>query len=177
MSDEELIIDYRDTGNSESFTELVERYQDELVNYLRRQVGDYAEDVAQITFMQVHLRCSTFQDGKRFRPWLFTIAMNRAKCLIRWNKRKRRSDERTECLTDVADKHRSHLEFDEVNKLHDEVQRLPRDVREPLRLVYFHGEGYRQVALKLGILRGTVKSRVHRGLKRLRKRYNTLVQA
>lgn len=174
MSDEELIVDYRDTGNPLAFEKLVGRYQAELVNCLRKQVGDYAEDVAQTTFMQVHLRCSTFQDGKRFRPWLFTIAMNQAKCLARWNHRKRRSA-KTECLIDVADDYHSHLEFDEVNKLHDEVQRLPRDVRESLRLVYFHGEGYHQAALKLGILRGTVKSRVHRGLKRLRKRYNTLV--
>ena len=74
------------------FTELVSRYQRELYNYLRRFLADatLAEDVFQATFLQVHVKRDAFEQGRKFRPWLYTIATNQAIDAQRRNRRHRR---------------------------------------------------------------------------------------
>src|SRR5207237_6311742 len=83
-SDEQLLADYR-AGDRASFSELVGRYQRELYHFLVRFLGNRAaaEDVFQETFLQVHQSAEQFDPQRRFRPWLFTIAANKARDLIR----------------------------------------------------------------------------------------------
>ena len=90
-TDEQLLVAYRDGGDSEAFETLVHRYERELFSYLRRYVGSeaVAEDVFQQAFLQVHLKCDQFEKGRRFRPWLYTIATNQAIDYQRRNKRHR----------------------------------------------------------------------------------------
>src|ERR1700684_2915303 len=90
-SDEELLLDFRTSGNRLAFDQLVHRYERELFSYLRRYLGDaeMAEDTFQATFLQVHLKCDQFEEGRRFRPWLYTIATNQAIDAQRRNKRHR----------------------------------------------------------------------------------------
>ena len=89
--DEALLVGYRETGDREAFTELVHRYEREIYSYLRRYLGNaqMAEDAFQQTFLQVHLKCDQFQEGRRFRPWVYTIATHQAIDLQRRNKRHR----------------------------------------------------------------------------------------
>src|SRR4051812_28830724 len=83
-TDEELLSAYRQ-GDRTSFTQLIARYQRELFHFLVRFLGDRAaaEDVFQETFLQVHQSAEQFDTSRRFRPWLFTIAANKARDLIR----------------------------------------------------------------------------------------------
>jgi len=37
-----------------------------------------AEDVFQQTFLQIHLKCDQFEEGRKVRPWLYTVATNQA---------------------------------------------------------------------------------------------------
>src|SRR5437868_11492456 len=48
-----------------------------------------AEDAFQTTFLQVHLKRDQFEEGRSFRPWLYTIATNQSIDLQRRNKRHR----------------------------------------------------------------------------------------
>src|SRR5436305_14497208 len=91
LSDEELLLGYRESGDANLFSELVRRYERELYSYLRRYLGDasMAEDAFQATFLQVHLKCDQFEEGRKFRPWLYTIATNQAIDAQRRNKRHR----------------------------------------------------------------------------------------
>src|SRR5215212_8073430 len=84
ISDEQLLDSYRH-GNKAGFTQLVERYQRELFHFLVRFLGDRAaaEDVFQESFLQVHQSAAQFDPSRRFRPWLFTIAANKARDLMR----------------------------------------------------------------------------------------------
>jgi hypothetical protein len=67
MTDEELLEEYRLTGNEDYFAQLANRYQRVLLAYLRRFLRDpeMAEDVLQSTLLQVHLKCDQFQPGKK----------------------------------------------------------------------------------------------------------------
>ena len=71
-TDEELLLDYRSRSDRPAFEELVRRYEKELYGYLRHYLGDadMADDVFQQTFLQVHLKCDQFEEGRKVRPWL-----------------------------------------------------------------------------------------------------------
>ena len=185
-SDESLLCRYRDKGERAAFEELVHRYERELYSYLRRYLGhaDLAEDVFQTTFLQVHQKCSQFQDGRSFRPWLYTIATHQAIDALR--KRRRHPtvsfdasppagaeevvDRGTylELLTNHAPGPAAQLEERERREwVRRAVQQLPLPLRSAVLLVYYHGLKYRDVAEILGIPEGTLKSRIHAALARL----------
>ncbi len=183
LTDEELLLGYRSTGEEQLFAELVRRYEGELYNYLRRFLGDatMAEDVFQTAFLQVHLKCDQFEEGRKVRPWLYTVATNQAIDAQRRNRRHRL----------VSLDRRSHSEADELGTLldllagdepspiatleHEErrewvqnaVSQLPEVYRSSVIMVYFQGLKYREAAEGLSVPVGTVKSRLHSAILKL----------
>lgn len=182
LTDEELFRRcYRDE-DAAAFESLVQRYEQELFSYLRRYLGnaEMADDVFQATFLQVHLKKEQFEDGRRFRPWLYTIATNQAIDAQRRNRRHRMVslDGRTGGEDDVgslvemlAGDGRTADEEMEVEEARDWVRsavaELPESLKSALMLVYHQGMKYREAADVLGIPVGTVKSRLHSALLRL----------
>jgi RNA polymerase sigma-70 factor (ECF subfamily) len=181
-SDEELLRRFRITDDATAFESLVHRYEHELFSYLRRYLGsaEMAEDVFQATFLQVHLKKENFEEGRRFRPWLYTIATNQAIDAQRRNRRHRMVslDHRTGGQDDVgtlvemlAGQDRTadeRLEEEEArNWVRSAVEELPDALRSALVLVYHQGMKYREAADVLGIPVGTVKSRLHAALLKL----------
>ena len=79
-TDENLLAEHL-AGDPTAFRELTERYSRELIHFLTRFLGSRAaaEDVFQETFLQVHTSAETFDGARRFKPWLFTIAANKAR--------------------------------------------------------------------------------------------------
>jgi RNA polymerase sigma-70 factor (ECF subfamily) len=182
LSDEELIDRVRTTDDAAAFESLVHRYERELFSYLRRYLGsaEMAEDVFQATFLQVHLKRENFEDGRRFRPWLYTIATNQAIDAQRRNRRHRMVslDQRTGGDDDVGTLMEMLSGRDETadQRLEDEEARdwvraavddLPEALKSALILVYHQGLKYREAADVLGIPVGTVKSRLHAALLKL----------
>lgn len=183
-SDEELLLSYRDSGDRDAFNELVHRYERELFSYLRRYLNDaeLAEDAFQGTFLQVHLKGDQFQEGRKFRPWLYTIATNQAIDLQRRNKRHRMlsldtggrksGSEDLNSLIDIMTSEdpgpRKQLEGQERSEwVRNAVAELPDPFRQVITLVYYQGMKYREAAEVLDIPVGTVKSRLHTALLKL----------
>lgn len=183
-SDEELILGYQSEGDRRVFNELVHRYERELYSYLRHYVGDeqIAEDVFQQTFLQVHLKCDQFEPGRKFRPWLYTVAINQAIDMQRRNRRHRMvsldkqlqtgDDEGSGALVDLLDGNGSDpLQAAEEAEESEEVRRavdgLPESTRQAVLLVYFQGMKYREAAEVMSIPVGTVKSRLHAAIQKL----------
>jgi len=181
-TDEELIRQVRATEDAAAFETLVHRYEHELFSYLRRYLGsaEMAEDVFQATFLQVHLKRDNFEDGRRFRPWLYTIATNQAIDAQRRNRRHRMVslDHRTGGEDDVGslvemlsgrDRTADQNMEDEEAKdwVRTAVEELPDPLKNALILVYHQGLKYREAADVLGIPVGTVKSRLHSALLKL----------
>lgn len=176
-SDEQLIEDYRN-GHRDAFSCLVERYQRELYHFLVRFVGNRAaaEDVFQEAFLQVHQSADLFDTQRRFRPWLFTIAANKARDLMRSQARRPTNPlqatidgsneegsgqflDLMEAATTMPDQ---PLEREEVQQLVQKtILGMPAHLREILLLSYFHQFPYKTIADILGIPLGTVKSRLH----------------
>lgn len=180
VTDEALFDRYR-RGDRGSLRTLIERHHPELLRFLVRLVGEQAgaEDVFQETFLQVHLSAGTFDVTRRFRPWLFTIAANKARDYLR-RKGRRRALELSAPVGDVdgegGGQGASYVDLMEVRvpspdagldqeEVSRQVQRaldmLPLPLKEILLLAYFQRLSYAQIADELDIPLGTVKSRLH----------------
>ncbi len=175
-TDEQLIAEYAE-GRTDRFELLVDRYSQELFHFLVRFTGGTAaaEDIVQETFLQVHLSAGGFDPSRRLRPWLFTIAANKARDMLRGRAR------RPEVPLDATiDEDRDHgkrfLDFlagaddepgqpmeiaEQQQVVKRIVEQLPAHLRETLILAYYHKFAYKDMAEILGIPLGTVKSRLH----------------
>ncbi|MDH3716838.1 MAG: RNA polymerase sigma factor [Planctomycetota bacterium] len=179
-SDEQLLLDYRDTGDAGAFEQLVHRYEGELYAYLHNFLRDpeLAEDAFQSTFLQLHLKCEQFQAGRPLRPWLYRMAKNQAIDLVRRARRHRLPsiddpgslDEFARPLAGEIAGNRTPdpcarlADLEDHAWLRDAAAQLPRPLREIVKLVYFEGLKYREAAEALSIPVGTLKSRMHRAL-------------
>ncbi|MBM4106546.1 MAG: sigma-70 family RNA polymerase sigma factor [Phycisphaerae bacterium] len=174
-SDETLLVEYRE-GNRESFVVLLERYRGELLNFLTKFLSNRAaaEDVFQETFLQVHLSAESFDATRTFKPWLFTIAANKARDFHRRQRRRATASlsapvngqEEGAAFIDLLDggveQPSAPVERDEEAALvKGVIERLPSHYREILLLGYFQRMSYQQIAEILEIPLGTVKSRLH----------------
>jgi RNA polymerase sigma-70 factor (ECF subfamily) len=183
-TDEQLLLEYRETGDREAFDRLVHRYERELYGYLRRYLGDadMAEDVFQRTFLQVHLKCDKFDADRKVRPWLYTVATNQAIDHQRRNRRHRmvsldrhngvNPEDENGSLAQLLDSAEpdpfEQAELAERGaRLRAAVDQLPPLAREVVLLVYFQGLKYREAAEVMSIPVGTVKSRLHAAISKL----------
>ena len=175
-TDEQLLESYRN-GDRTSFAKLVERYQRELFHFLVRFLSDRAaaEDIFQETFLQVHQSADQFDPSRRFRPWLFTIAANKARDLMRSQARRptnplqasiNSGDDESGQFIDLMEAAEpipgESMEREELQKVvQDTVNNMPEHLREIILLSYFHQFPYKEISDILQIPLGTVKSRLH----------------
>ena len=174
-TDESLVEAYVQ-GEREAFAQLIGRYRHELLHFLTRFLGSHAaaEDVFQETFVQIHLSADRFDTTRRFKPWLFTIAANKARDHYRKQGRQQMVSlsapmDRQPGGRPYVDLLEAELPSPETPILDAERSRLVKLVvdslaphlREILLLGYFQRMSYNQIAGTLQIPLGTVKSRLH----------------
>jgi RNA polymerase sigma-70 factor (ECF subfamily) len=176
MNDTELLKRYA-AGEEEAFQELVSQYRDSVYAFLRRFLSqsDLVDDVFQETFMQLYVSRDTYDLSRPLRPWLFTIAANKAKDALR---RMQRIDSANLGSMFDSDEYSiddvlntldcdTRMPYDDLvrNETAESVKRtisrMPVKLREILVLAYFHRFSYAEIAGILGIPVGTVKSRLH----------------
>jgi RNA polymerase sigma-70 factor (ECF subfamily) len=178
LGDEQLVTAYR-AGRDAAFELLVERYRTELVQFLVRFVSSRpaAEDLFQETFLQVHQSLHTFDSQKRFKPWLFTIAANKARDYLRkYSRRQAAAGISTVADDDDPASGRAIIDLLEADlplppenvegqetrqQVRQTIEGLPTHLREVLLLAYFNQFAYKEIAEMLSLPLGTVKSRLH----------------
>ncbi|MCO6436488.1 MAG: RNA polymerase sigma factor [Phycisphaerae bacterium] len=191
-SDEQLLREFV-AGRAASFELLVRRYAQELYQFVYRFTSDGAatDDVIQETFLQVHHSAAGFDPDRRFKPWLFTIAANKARDHLRRRGRLRelpieaRVNEGGESARRFVELFaNSDLEADESLSVDERrravrkaVEQMPERLREVLILAYYANLPYRDIAEVANIPVGTVKSRLHAAVQSFRTAYERLVRA
>jgi RNA polymerase sigma-70 factor (ECF subfamily) len=172
-SDAELLRRHQ-AGAPDAFETLTRRYAAELYGFVFRFVGNHAatEDLVQETFLQVHLSADTFDADRQFKPWLYTIAANKARDFLRSRGRRMglSLDVPTEADRPSAGELLESHEPAVTAELETEQQRarvqavvatMPEHLRMILVLGYFQQLSYAEIAEVLNIPVGTVKSRLH----------------
>jgi RNA polymerase sigma-70 factor (ECF subfamily) len=194
QNDAELLTRFA-TGDEAAFRTIVSRYKNGLYTFLRRFLNnnELVEDIFQETFLQLFTSRESFDQNRPLRPWLFTIAANKAKDALRKRQRTAAitigtiSDSEQMSFEDVlhtiafdTDKQDvgpyENIERDETAALVRKViANMPENLREILILSYFNKFSYKQMADTLSIPIGTVKSRLHAAISRFSKDWKATV--
>ncbi|MHC4426762.1 MAG: RNA polymerase sigma factor [Planctomycetota bacterium] len=190
LTDAELLVRYT-AGEEAAFGEIVNRYKNSLYAFLRQFLNrhDLVEDVFQETFLQLFASRESFDKSRPLRPWLFTIAANKAKDALRkWQRtsavaigtmadsQELSFDDMLNSVTSDRTLPYEELQKDETASLVGQIiADMPDNLREILILAYFQRFSYKQMAKILGIPIGTVKSRLHTAVGRFAKEWKALV--
>ena len=175
LGDSDVVQAFLD-GDQRAFAELVRRYDNRLLNFVYRTVGDRerAQDLVQETFVRVYRHLARFDQSKRFSTWIYTIASNLAKNELRNRSRNPLVLFQTIKKNWEAD-HRP-LEWEDTQYKPDDlfrkrnlreqveaaVDQLPEHHRMVFVLRELEGKTYEEIAEITGCNLSTVKSRLNR---------------
>ena len=185
---DEILLHAHQQGDIRAFEELVRRYGDGLIGYLRSMCRDegQVEDLFQETFRRVHEKAASFRGTSGtncFKSWLFKIASNLV--IDGW---RRKSKELT--VSSLSQKNQRHENEDcpqvaepaasasfnpynqtkqaeQIEHVRQAVDELPPQQKAILTLTYYQGLSYREAAQVLGCSLGMVKRQMYRAVKKL----------
>ena len=152
-----------------AWAQLVGRHQEAVFRLAYLILGNAAEaeEAAQDAFVRAFLSLNSFDSERPFRPWIMQIvrnsARNRQRSLSRYA-----AAVRSWWQSQGVAAHHSAPNRDDAQLLWQAVRCLPAVSQELIYLRYFLGMSEAETAEILNIASGTVKSRAHRTLKRLR---------
>jgi RNA polymerase sigma-70 factor, ECF subfamily len=162
-----LIEEFR-AGDPDAVRAVYRRYAGAVHTVARSIVGPDRElcaDVVQQTFTKAWQAAHRFDGDRDLAPWLYAIARRTAIDAVRAERRPTRGDHEPE--TDVGVTTLSFEQTWEAYEVRTTLDGLPPDEREVVRLAHLVGLTHAEVAERLGVPVGTVKSRMHRAHKRL----------
>ncbi len=174
LTDDELIDQVR-AGDLRSFEELIDRYRNQVFNFVYRILGsrDEAEDILQDAFMKVYQHLPRYKKQSKFSSYLFTIAHNLSMNRVNYRKRSQmkldtlaQSDREMSVTDRTPDAQLRENEIAIV--VHRAIEKLPPKYRAALVLSEFEGFSYKQISDVLNCSVGTVKSRIFRARDLLR---------
>jgi len=167
-SDEDLMAAVA-SGDETALTALIDRYAASVHAYLLRYSNsrEDADDLLQETWMRVARSARSFDTARRFRSWIYGIATNLARDLFR----RRMTRDRALRTLSMAPPATPSADSADRGELRERIAELPENMRAALLLRYYEGMSEAEMAEVLNVPRGTVKSRLHAALRRLRGEY------
>lgn len=173
LSDEALVALVA-RGDDNAVAELYDRIGRMAYGLAYRVLRDarLAEDAVQEGFLAVWRTAATFSaDRAKASTWILTLVHRRAVDLVRREERRRtESLDATvgyEGASDPSAEEAAWLHFDRA-RVQDALKHLPDTQREAIELAYYGGFSQSELAERLGLPLGTIKSRMFAGLARLR---------
>jgi len=160
----EILVIRCQQGEKEAFGLLVELWQKPLLTFALRYLEQETEalDVVQETWISVIQRLKKLQNPSLFVSWLFRILTN--KCIDRIRKKQR--EERL--VKNANQKSETSKISNDSDYLDQAIRKLPDEHKILIIMRFGQGLQVGQIAALLNIAEGTVKSRMHRALARLR---------
>jgi RNA polymerase sigma-70 factor (ECF subfamily) len=159
-------------GEQPALAEVYRRHGDAVFGLARRVLRDpaMAEEVTQEVFLRLWDEPHRFDAGRgALRSFLLRQSHSRAVERVRQEEARRRREDRVdrEAPPPVADVEAQALAGLTNREVADALAALSEGEREAIVLAYFGGHSYRDVASRLGLPEGTVKSRIRLGLGKL----------
>lgn len=159
-------------GDVEAFRALFQSYAPRVKSYMMRQGADprTAEELAQETLLTVWRKAALYSDDKgSATTWIFTIARNlridRLRKEVAWQPLPENNDEEPS-PDPTPDEELSERERSE--KVRSVLAELPADQSEVVTLAYVEGLSHSEIAQRLGLPLGTVKSRMRLAYQKIR---------
>ena len=166
MDEKELMARVR-KGDKVAFGELIKMYQQPMFYYINGFLNDRDRslDLVQDLFLKVWRYRKKYEESGKFKAWIYRIANNLVKNYVKKEKRN------VELMENISydDITQEDIEKNElIEKVKEAIDVIPDIYREPIILRDVEGESYADIAKKLDISIGTVKSRISRGREMVR---------
>lgn len=161
-ADERALVARFAAGDHDAVTELYTRYSRPLYTVAMSVLRDSerARDCVQESFVKAWQAAATIDPTRPISPWLYAIVRRTAIDILRRESRVRPTGDQDDVDSSVLP-----VSFEstwEAWELRRALDKLPPDEQEVLRLAYFEGRTHSDIAARLGVPLGTVKSRSHR---------------
>lgn len=167
------------SGHRDAFGTLVERYQDQMLTYVKHMGFGEAEacDLVQDAFVRAFRHLGRCGEPDRLAGWLFKIVSNLCRTAGSRNLRRR---------SESLEPHRSTLASElpgpddqmEANLVKERVRvaldTVPSDQREALVLMYLQGHSVKEIEELTGASRSAIKMRLKRGREALKRELEPL---
>jgi len=158
------------SGDSESFSQVVDMYASRFYGYFYRLTGnrETSDDLLSELLVKLVGKISSFKGGS-FESWLFKIASNIFHDYLRNKQRQKKLFEviRKQYESEVTETKQSGSE--RIDKLQTQLSRLDTDTRELIMLRFYSQASFKEIAVMRSEPIGTTLSKLHRGLKKLQK--------
>lgn len=168
VEDESKLIQQAVRGDTSALAELLRRNYVFLYQYALKVTMDRtrADDIAQETALKAIEKVGSFRGDAKFSTWLISIASRlmidkarRRERELRWLQEERYSR---------AFRFESTYALGEWPDAMEALAQLPEHHRVPILLKYYYGYSQDEISAMLMVPAGTIKSRLHAGIKRLR---------
>jgi RNA polymerase sigma-70 factor (ECF subfamily) len=192
QKEDEQLLSLVKKGDRDAFDVLFERYKAKVFSFILRYIGDHAtaEDIFQNTFLRLYTKAGYYNRESKFSTWLYTIAANLCKDELKKRSIRRHvpldGDARGEdglnlppvgesIASPTAGPRKQAGDNEIYASIHEAVDALPDDLRAVVVFHSLHSLKYHEVAKILGIPTGTVQSRMHAALVKLRETMKKLL--
>lgn len=168
MDEQDWIRDAQ-AGDSLALAMLLQQHYAFLHKYLLSVTlqPQLAEDLTQETMIRCMEKIRLYHGQSKFSSWLITIATRLFIDHQRRRKRERNWQEQELALRKL--RWQAGRQQEEWSDAVDALGELPQEVRAAVVLKHYYGYGYEEIAEMTGVPAGTVKSRIHNGIKHIRK--------
>ncbi|MCX7803632.1 MAG: sigma-70 family RNA polymerase sigma factor [Planctomycetota bacterium] len=193
LPDEELMKLCQE-ADMEAFDVLYARYSGPVMSFIRRMIGDHSrsEVLTQEAFLRIFREAGNYRYPRSFSTWFYTIVRNLCKNDLRYMSRHptisleasvSESGRGSDDSPKIGDSLKARTSEPLDNILSEERERrllnalndLPELEREILILHRFQGLKYREISEIVGVPVGTVRSRLHMAIERLRRAVRDLL--
>ncbi len=173
IAHDRALVDAVLAGDREAYRLLVERESRSVIGLCLKVLGDpdEAQDAAQDAFVQAFRSLAGYRGDGTFGAWVGRIARRIA--VARAASPGRRATTDIESVAEVigddsADPLEHVMDVEQSARLRTAVESLPADQRQVVALRFFQDMPLERIAVETNVPLGTVKSRLHRALARLR---------
>ncbi len=181
-SDEMLMEAYLGNSDRNAFETLFSRLAPRLHAFFRRCFGDAstADEMLQITFLNIHRGRHTYRTGARVKTWAFAIAANVRR--DEWRRRYRIKEDCDEYALETAEQQQivaptaAREQQDRIDRVRLALEHLPEAQRVVVSLHRYEEMSFEEIARVLGITAVAARVRAFRAYERLRDELRDLAE-
>ena len=152
-------------GDDVAFEYLFDRYREAILRLFVQRLGgtDGADDLLQETFIKVYINLHRYRPDYTFGQWVYTIARNTFIDFVRKRQEELPIDERFASPPSPSPTpEESFINRQQRTQLEHDLEQLSPRYRQLIRMRFFDEYSYEEIATKLGLPLGTVKTQIHR---------------
>jgi RNA polymerase sigma-70 factor (ECF subfamily) len=181
-TDSDVLIERCLQGDQQAWEQIVHQYWRRVFNVAYKFVGrhDEAEDLTQDVFLKVFRSLHTFDRRANFQTWLVSVSRNLCIDHYRSVRKERETIDRdvnADSLSPASVEVSAHTvleRLDLAQELRRALQQLPESLRTAVVMRDIQDLSYQEIADRLQLPEGTVKSRINRGRHELARQFTRL---